>query len=55
MNKVKDDLRNIVKNNINPLFKVQDLYLLNKLPRTASGKVMRRILRSEYAQAMDLK
>lgn len=35
----------IVKNRINPLFKVQQLIEIDKLPRTASGKVMRRELR----------
>jgi acetyl-CoA synthetase len=47
----KDKLRqtqSIVKNRLNPLFKVQQLIEIDKLPRTASGKVMRRELRKSY-------
>ena len=39
-----------IKTKLNPLFKVSDLILIDKLPRTASGKVMRRELRSGYEQ-----
>jgi acetyl-CoA synthetase len=38
----------IVKKRLNPLFKVQELIEIDKLPRTASGKVMRRELRKSY-------
>lgn len=38
----------IIKTKLNPLFKVSDLILIDQLPRTASGKVMRRKLRSDY-------
>ena len=38
----------IVKNRLNPLFKVQQLIEIERLPRTASGKVMRRELRKSY-------
>ena len=38
----------IVKNLLNPLFKVQELIEVDKLPRTASGKVMRRELRKSH-------
>eukprot|EP01084_Bolivina_argentea_P241908 405959_1 len=41
---VKKELQLLVKSELNPLFRVRDLYLIDKLPRTASGKVMRRIL-----------
>lgn len=47
-----DGLRLAIKKTIaaelNPLFKLHDLVPLDKLPRTASGKVMRRILRRDY-------
>jgi acetyl-CoA synthetase len=33
---------------LNPLFKLADLVLVDALPRTASGKVMRRVLRERY-------
>jgi acetyl-CoA synthetase len=38
----------IIRNKLNPLFKVSDLIQIDKLPRTASGKVMRRKLRDEF-------
>ena len=36
-----------LKRQLNPLFRVTTLKIVNQLPRTASGKVMRRKLRSE--------
>ncbi len=41
-------VKEIIRNKLNPLFKVSDLVKIEKLPRTASGKVMRRKLRSDY-------
>ncbi len=38
----------IIKKELNPLFKVSDLVKIEILPRTASGKVMRRKLRDLY-------
>ena len=40
--------KNSIRKKINPLFKISELIRLDKLPRTASGKVMRRKLRSEF-------
>ncbi|MCF8339323.1 MAG: AMP-binding protein [Bacteroidales bacterium] len=37
-----------IKKKLNPLFKISDVVLRNSLPRTASNKVMRRVLREEY-------
>ena len=37
-----------IKKQLNPLFKVADLVKIKELPRTASGKVMRRKLREIY-------
>jgi acyl-coenzyme A synthetase/AMP-(fatty) acid ligase len=33
---------------LNPLFKIHDLVIVSALPRTASNKVMRRVLRDQY-------
>ena len=45
----KDELlaamQNAIKRDLNPLFKIHDLVLIDALPRTASNKVMRRELR----------
>lgn len=38
----------LIKEKLNPLFKVSDVVLRQSLPRTASNKVMRRLLRDEY-------
>lgn len=42
------EISQLVKTKLNPLFKVFDVVCLEKLPRTASGKIMRRELRKEY-------
>jgi acetyl-CoA synthetase len=41
-------MQNAIKRNLNPLFKIHDLVLTEALPRTASNKVMRRVLRDQY-------
>ncbi len=45
---VKKRITNIVKEKINPLFKVFEVVEVATLPRTASGKIMRRELRKNY-------
>ena len=40
--------REVVREKLNPLFKVAEVLEKEALPRTASGKVMRRKLRSDY-------
>ena len=42
-----------VADNLNPLFRVHDVVLVDALPRTASNKVMRRVLRDGYSRAAD--
>ena len=42
--------KQIVHTKLNPLFKVAELILIDKLPRTASGKIMRRKLRDLFQQ-----
>ena len=37
-----------IKQHLNPLFKISDLVIIKALPRTASNKVMRRVLRDQY-------
>ncbi len=45
--------QNAIKTNLNPLFHIGDIVIAEKLPRTASNKIMRRILRDEYVAARD--
>jgi len=42
--------KQIIRKKLNPLFKVANLILIDKLPRTASGKVMRKDLRKLYSE-----
>ena len=42
------ELGRAIATELNPLFKIADLVLLKTLPRTTSGKLMRRELRRKY-------
>lgn len=42
------EIQQLIKKQINPLFKASDVVVISELPRTASGKVMRRNLRKQY-------
>lgn len=42
------ELQRALARELNPLFKVHELVLTAQLPRTASNKVLRRVLRGEY-------
>ena len=33
---------------LNPLFKIHDVVLMQELPKTATNKIMRRVLRQKY-------
>ena len=44
--------KEIIRNQLNPLFKVSELIKIEKLPRTASGKVMRKNLREKYQETI---
>ena len=37
-----------VRRELNPLFKIHDVVVVDSLPRTASNKVMRRVLRDQH-------
>lgn len=47
---LKHDLHNILRRDMNPLFKLYDVVIVDLLPKTASNKVMRRVLRDQYVQ-----
>ncbi|ONM54731.1 putative acyl-activating enzyme 17 peroxisomal [Zea mays] len=46
---------NMALKKLNPLFKVSSVVIVPSLPRTASNKVMRRVLRKEFSQAAQAK
>ncbi|TAK72220.1 MAG: AMP-dependent synthetase [Gammaproteobacteria bacterium] len=45
---LKIDMQQAIKHSLNPLFKIHEVIITDALPRTASNKVMRRILRDHY-------
>ncbi len=45
---LKTAMQSAIKRGLNPLFKIHDLVQVDNLPRTASNKVMRRVLRDQY-------
>ncbi len=45
---LKTELQQLIRERLNPLFRIHDLVLLADLPRTASNKLMRRVLRQRY-------
>jgi acetyl-CoA synthetase len=49
MDAVKSEMQQAIKDHVNPLFRIEDIVVVDSLPRTASNKVMRRILRSQYS------
>ena len=48
---LKPQLQTSIKTRLNPLFHIHDVVLTKRLPRTASNKIMRRVLRDEYITA----
>jgi len=45
---LRDACQRQIRASLNPLFKLHELQVVDALPRTASGKVMRRVLRASY-------
>jgi acetyl-CoA synthetase len=48
---LRQELQTLLSTQLNPLFKVSEVVLVEALPRTASNKVMRRLLRAPSQQA----
>lgn len=45
---LKSQMQKSIKTKLNPLFGISDVVITGSLPRTASNKVMRRVLRDQY-------
>ena len=48
-NSLTGSLQSAIREHLNPLFRIHDVVIVEALPRTASNKVMRRILRDEQS------
>ena len=46
---LKDELRKLVRKTLGPIVIVSDIYFVSKLPKTRSGKIMRRVIKSLVA------
>jgi len=47
---LKKEMQRTIATKLNPLFRIHDVVLVDALPRTASHKVMRRLLRDQYGR-----
>jgi acetyl-CoA synthetase len=45
---LKTLMQQLIKTRLNPLFRIHDVVVIDALPRTASNKVMRRVLRDRF-------
>jgi acetyl-CoA synthetase len=43
-------MQQAIRKQLNPLFKIHDVVVVDSLVRTASNKVMRRVLRAQYEE-----
>ena len=49
---MKSAMQQAIKDHLNPLFRIEDVVVVDSLPRTASNKVMRRVLRNQYVERL---
>lgn len=49
-NVIIKEMQSRINHQLNPLFKIHEVILINELPKTASNKIMRRVLRNQYSQ-----
>lgn len=47
---LKVDLQKRINQSLNPLFKIHEVIIVNFIPRTASNKIMRRVLRENFKE-----
>ncbi len=52
---LKNKMQQSIKDKLNPLFHIFKVIITDKLPRTASNKIMRRVLRDEYVAREEAK
>jgi acetyl-CoA synthetase len=49
---LRKSMQKLIREKLNPLFKIHEVVEIESLPRTASNKVMRRVLRRMFLEAM---
>ena len=49
--KVMQEMQQRISERINPLFRINDVVFVSELPKTASNKIMRRVLRKAYEKS----
>ena len=47
---VQGEMQQVIRRELIPLFKIHEVVAVRELPRTASNKVMRRVLRERYGE-----
>jgi acetyl-CoA synthetase len=47
---VMKEMQKKINTRLNPLFKIHDIVFTTELPKTASNKIMRRVLRRKYQE-----
>lgn len=50
---IMKEMQNKINKRLNPLFKIHDIVFTQELPKTASNKIMRRVLRKKYQEQMN--
>ena len=48
---LRASFQSVIRQRLNPLFKIHDVVVVDALPRTASNKTVRRVLRSSYQRS----
>ncbi len=48
--KIKKELINLIRQDLGPIYKPKEIYLLSDLPKTRSGKIVRRIFRKLFTK-----
>jgi len=49
---LKEQMQHKIKTELNPLIKLHDIEVLSSLPRTASNKILRRVLKADYEKKL---
>jgi acetyl-CoA synthetase len=51
---IKQEMQSHIKQHLNPLFKIEDVIFVSELPKTSSNKILRKVLRKQYQESLNL-